>query len=410
MSYFESLEGRSLFSAAIQAPTPGHSPADESNAFSLHVEREAGTAATSGGSAAAARATVSTQKSLRFLVSAKKTNGLYPIRTVVYSIDGEVKTHTVVIPATDYGITVKVPRSAFNVRVTVSAPGFQTDVRTKRAYGEVFLGISPVKAQPPATGRVAAAGAILDVDRSLTVGDEARMQKDVFYPAWYLKRNPDVAAAYGAGNVEGAIRHWIDHGVRESRMPNPFFHAASYVDRWPDLRAAFGTDYVAATNHWVTAGIREGRDGMPGLAGGVTARDMTMRSSASLLTLDADTNDPINGGRVQVWSAHGAANQKWDLVAQGDGTYVIYNRANGRVLDADFYGLGANGTRVQMWEYNGGRQQRWTLQLTADGTYIIRNAVSNRALDVEATQQGVNGGRMQLWDYIGGSNQKWRIA
>lgn len=102
------------------------------------------------------------------------------------------------------------------------------------------------------------------------------MQKDVLYPAWYLSQNPDVAAAYGAGNLDGAVSHWIDYGMREGRMPNPHFHAPSYLNRYPDLRATFGSDCVVATKHWVANGVREGRDGSPVAADVVCSGDQVV--------------------------------------------------------------------------------------------------------------------------------------
>jgi hypothetical protein len=46
---------------------------------------------------------------------------------------------------------------------------------------------------------------------------EARFTSNEWDPMWYLKQNPDVAAAYGATNYYGALKHWVMWGFGESR-------------------------------------------------------------------------------------------------------------------------------------------------------------------------------------------------
>ena len=41
----------------------------------------------------------------------------------------------------------------------------------------------------------------------------------------------------------------------------PVFDAEYYLNKYPDLKAAFGNDYSAALNHFITFGIKEGRQG-----------------------------------------------------------------------------------------------------------------------------------------------------
>ena len=75
-----------------------------------------------------------------------------------------------------------------------------------------------------------------------------------FDAAWYLARNPDVAAAR-----LDPLRHYLDYGWKEGRDPNAFFSTAWYLNQNPDVAAARVNPLV----HYVDRGWREGRDPGP---------------------------------------------------------------------------------------------------------------------------------------------------
>lgn len=106
------------------------------------------------------------------------------------------------------------------------------------------------------------AGAQFVVDETLAATDVAKMNKFTFYPQYYLSLYADLRAAFGAQNYAAATQHWLTYGIREGRQPNPFFSARAYLNRYADLRAAFGNDLVRATEHWLRSGIDEGRIGV----------------------------------------------------------------------------------------------------------------------------------------------------
>ena len=76
-----------------------------------------------------------------------------------------------------------------------------------------------------------------------------------FDAAWYLARNPDVAAAR-----LDPLRHYGEYGWKEGRDPNAFFSTAWYLNQNPDVAAA-GVNPLA---HYADRGWREGRDPGPG--------------------------------------------------------------------------------------------------------------------------------------------------
>jgi hypothetical protein len=115
---------------------------------------------------------------------------------------------------------------------------------------------------------------------------------------------------------------------------------------------------------------------------------------------------------VTIWSPHGGWNQKWVLLPQPDGTYIIGNAANGCRLDAEG-GKDAQGTAVIWWPDNGGLNQRWHIEPVGEGigaAYVIRSAMpGGLALDIEKASSA-DGARAILWPYHGGANQLWGIV
>jgi hypothetical protein len=83
----------------------------------------------------------------------------------------------------------------------------------------------------------------------------------VFDAAWYLGHYPDLQGAFGS-NLGAATQHWLSNGINEGRQGSPGFWSVHYLNRYPDLSAAFGpTGYAAAIQHYISNGLREGRDG-----------------------------------------------------------------------------------------------------------------------------------------------------
>lgn len=74
---------------------------------------------------------------------------------------------------------------------------------------------------------------------------------DFFFPEYYLRVNPDVAAA----QVD-PFRHYLTYGWREGRQPNPYFHPKWYLYTYPDVAAAG----IEPLLHFVTIGITERRN------------------------------------------------------------------------------------------------------------------------------------------------------
>lgn len=87
---------------------------------------------------------------------------------------------------------------------------------------------------------------------------------NVYDFCYYTKRYPDIMNAFGH-DPAGAIRHFIQYGIKEGRQAESSFNVISYQNNYPDLRAAFGTsasDLMKYVIHYLTYGKAEHRSGL----------------------------------------------------------------------------------------------------------------------------------------------------
>ncbi len=80
----------------------------------------------------------------------------------------------------------------------------------------------------------------------------------MFDAAWYAQNNSDIAQAGFAG-VEGAKRHFIQHGCKEGRQSGPLFDVKAYKSNHSDLGNLFKDDFFSYYVHYMNYGILEGR-------------------------------------------------------------------------------------------------------------------------------------------------------
>jgi hypothetical protein len=83
----------------------------------------------------------------------------------------------------------------------------------------------------------------------------------LFNSAYYAALNPDLKEVFG-NNVTALRNHWLTFGIKEGRQASPVFDAKYYLENNSDLKKVFGEkNYTAAYNHFITYGINEGRKG-----------------------------------------------------------------------------------------------------------------------------------------------------
>lgn len=84
----------------------------------------------------------------------------------------------------------------------------------------------------------------------------------VFDPQYYADNNPDVVAALG-NDPNVLFNHFLVAGMSEGRQGCEDFDVKSYMKRYPDLKALYGDNLKMYYVHYALAGVNEGRDGTP---------------------------------------------------------------------------------------------------------------------------------------------------
>ena len=80
---------------------------------------------------------------------------------------------------------------------------------------------------------------------------------------WYLRRNPDVAAAVQAGSLSNAYDHFMLYGRDEGRSGSPLFDTQYYLQQYQDVAQAVAEGLFTAWDHFVSYGGDEGRSPTP---------------------------------------------------------------------------------------------------------------------------------------------------
>lgn len=83
-----------------------------------------------------------------------------------------------------------------------------------------------------------------------------------FNYTYYADKYPDLKSAFGYNEVL-LKSHWLSNGVREGRQASPVFDVKYYTDNNQDLINSFGRDYHSIYIHYLTYGYNEDRRTSP---------------------------------------------------------------------------------------------------------------------------------------------------
>ena len=99
---------------------------------------------------------------------------------------------------------------------------------------------------------------------------------------YYINKYGDLRNAFGT-NDKAALQHFVTYGMKEGRQASPAFNVTSYKNRYGDLRNAFGNDTKAYYLHYINYGKREGRDatGNASAPASTASKSSTSTSSSS---------------------------------------------------------------------------------------------------------------------------------
>lgn len=81
----------------------------------------------------------------------------------------------------------------------------------------------------------------------------------VFDAEYYSNRYQDLKEAYG-DNAEALFMHFLTHGMKEGRQASAAFNVHAYQDRYADLRKAFGENLPLYYQHYIQFGKDEKRN------------------------------------------------------------------------------------------------------------------------------------------------------
>lgn len=82
----------------------------------------------------------------------------------------------------------------------------------------------------------------------------------VFDTSYYMNKYPDLKAAFG-NDKEKLFAHFLTYGIKEGRQAAEVFNVLAYKLRYSDLQKAFGNNLSAYYKHYIEFGRKEGRKG-----------------------------------------------------------------------------------------------------------------------------------------------------
>jgi len=306
----------------------------------------------------------------------------------------------------------------------------------------------------------------------------------------YLVRYPDLQHAFASGttiNWSAYSNHWKNHGLREKRNAKPLakcgnsggiaelknhhFDPCYYLNsaKNRDLKNAFGAgNLAAATRHWFSNGIREGRETNKGRATFRANSMITIQVKSSNRCFDQAGNDKKgtpaqswdcnaghNNQRFQVvykdgewfslvnqrnkmcvgvagasrndhaqvvqWPCVYAGDHLWRKVDRGGGWFSFVNRVSHKCLNLAG-GKKPNGSKFDQYKCGATNPTQLFRITTAvkpqtggglppagsigESALLIRH--SNKCLDIASASKN-NGGVVHQWDCHNGTNQRWRM-
>ena len=103
---------------------------------------------------------------------------------------------------------------------------------------------------------------------------EGRIAKGDFNVSYYRARYFDLRRAFG-GNLKLYYQHYLSNGKREGRSASTLYYGGTtqangvdyskiynfntYITNYVDIKNAFSLDDISTLNHFITAGMAEGR-------------------------------------------------------------------------------------------------------------------------------------------------------
>ncbi|WP_230858495.1 endo-1,4-beta-xylanase [Actinoplanes aureus] len=123
--------------------------------------------------------------------------------------------------------------------------------------------------------------------------------------------------------------------------------------------------------------------------------------------LDVYNLATTDGARITQWARNNGAQQQWQFVSSGSGSYRLKSKHSGKVLDVANRSTADGGPIVQ-WTDGNATNQQFSVQ-TIDGYVQLINRNSGKALEVQGASTADGANIVQYTDW-NGANQQWQLV
>lgn len=123
------------------------------------------------------------------------------------------------------------------------------------------------------------------------------------------------------------------------------------------------------------------------------------------LALDVNTSDSSSAPNIISYEYWGGNNQKFQLIQEADGYWIIRSKFNNKVIDV-LNSSQSNGANIIAYDDWQGANQRWLLKASSSGGFNIVNKLTGKSLTVAGSNNTAN---VYQNDDAGISSQRWFI-
>ncbi|MFE9043428.1 RICIN domain-containing protein [Streptomyces sp. NPDC007818] len=197
-------------------------------------------------------------------------------------------------------------------------------------------------------------------------------------------------------------------GRTTSAGPSEVFHNNTFgVGRFDLSATGYDFTFTPAAGRTFTdsvSGSCHAKTGPAGVAPIVSGATYEVRL-ASGTAIDNPNSSNTAGTGLVAWSPNGAANQRWTITRNSDGTYRLRNGASGMCADNPNASTQA-GTKIIQWPCSGAVNQAWSIVRSGTG-YLLVNKAGGLALTASASSSGAT---LTQEPRSGGATQTWRFV
>lgn len=224
----------------------------------------------------------------------------------------------------------------------------------------------------------------------------------VFDAKYYAAKYADLKNAFG-NNEAKLYNHFITYGVKEGRQASPIFSSSYYTTKNSDLKAAFGSDYVRGLQHFGSYGYKE--------SGRLTAECANLGDSfEARITASSGMAVNVSGSNVELGKpVTNSDSQLWVFTRNSDGTYTIKNKSTDTVLDV-YAASTASGANVQVYKSNNTNAQKWYIFKYSGDQYVLRSKATPACVLNVSGGKSDAGTNVDSSTYNGSNAQKFTIV